>query len=205
MLEPQDENKIKELAKEIARKEIESFMVQKQFNLSKIQNHEHNGLDTVRINEKDLINADMYSLGVTSVTSETFYIKGLQNFKHITCYAIASNQYSGTKTKKATITGEVQIGKTYSMGFDSTGTMASPSGLASNFYQTCSSIYVDTTNVANTFVTSSLDSFVRVINSSVGNVVAEAKVTSIENGFITIQTTLEPTDGWYITMFLLIE
>lgn len=196
-----DELKINSLIK----KGIDDYMNQKQYNLSKIQNHEHNGIDSLRVNESNLINSNMYQLGIAMNANETFYIRGVSSFKSMTFYGIAANGGYGVgpHTKKATITGEVQIGATYGMSINSTGTTFQPAGYASNFSQSSTSIYVDTTDSSKMFVSASGAHFARVINDSTGTEVASAKIDSITNNIIAITSTVNLADGWYIQGYML--
>jgi hypothetical protein len=185
--------------KNIIQQEIKNYMTLKQFNISKIPAHEHNGVDTVQINEKDVLNSDMFAVHLVMDANETFYVKSLPFFKSITFYGIAANGgYGGVHTKKATITGEVQLGKTYDMTLS--GNTFVPSPTVYPFLQVCNSIYVDTTDATKMFVNATGTGFAYAWNGT--SDVALATITAVDNTSISIKSTLDLTDNWYIEGFL---
>lgn len=190
---------------------IETYMRNKQFNYSKIQSHEHNGVDTIRINEKDLINSDMYSLGLLSWNdgsgNDTFYIENPPYFKSITFYGIASDGIDtatgslvgAVHTAKCITTGEVQLGNLFEMVQKTFDTFGPGNALGETFYQTYNSIYITLNDLTKTFVTSGRDAFAIAFDGT--NKVAELTITAIEKNRIVIKGTF--TGTWYIEGFLL--
>ncbi len=130
---------------------IEMFMRQKQFNLSKIPNHFHNGTDSNRIAEVDLEQNNKNISGLIFDTSETVTLTGLnlRNIKGITLLGFAANNADGSPaTKRAIINGEAQFGKCF--GFTGAGTGAiqiTTSKVGDPFIQMSNGMYVDSTDL----------------------------------------------------------
>jgi len=82
---------------------IETFMRNGQFNLTKIQQHEHNGTDTVKISQKNIINNDKYQLNFSigypfttaSPTGGSILLANLPNIAQMSFNGIAANEGNG--------------------------------------------------------------------------------------------------------------
>jgi hypothetical protein len=188
--------------------EIVKYMTIRQFNLSKIPSHEHNGLDTVKISQKNLINNNKYSVFVSSIASETFTLSNLPNISQLFFNGIASNNASDMTvpgTLKATVIGQVQFGNCYGTPSVS-GTVADISfaNVVEPFVQSANDIYIDTTDLTKCRAGAANSYFVYVQDGTTPTpvVVATAKVVSYDNSTITITTTLEA--NWQITGTLIL-
>ena len=197
-----DESKIKQTIKE----EIQNYMDRKQFDISSIPFHTHNGLDTSRINENDLLPADNFTASIVMGTagSEVFTISKVPNFSLLTFYGVATNGAfgGGPYNEKASIVGEARVGKLYDIN-TATGSDLYSDGVlnANNYYQICTSNYTDITLLSKQLVTASKLGFVYVHDGT--NQVALASITSISNDSIEITVTV--SSSWYIQGFFFLS
>jgi len=173
---------------------IETYMRNKQFNYSKIQSHEHNGVDTVKVSEKDLIPRETFAGFLTVDGSGILYIKNISNPRTIEFYGIAEDNYGGTPSQHIIITGKVIIGKATQLIISNINELIPDSSTTSQYLQMSNSMYVDESDIANTTTVASSGSFIWG-EDTVGNVVS-ATVTSVTPQYIAIYFSISPT--WYI-------
>ena len=135
-----DEEKIKKIAEEVAQKVYDTNQSTNQFNLSKISNHIHNGVDAKRISQDD-VEAGTYALfGFNSVASEIFTIETFPNIDTITLHGIAADGLG----RKASFSGSAFIGNCFQFG-SATGNYFTLKGSYADIIQSSSSAYFDTT------------------------------------------------------------
>lgn len=170
-----DENKIRN----IVNQEIHSYMDRKQFSVSKIPSHTHNGTDTVRIKQTDVVQSPKYVTELIENVSETFTITNIPNLSSLTFSAIAYDTSVSPHKIKASSWGEAVFGQCLS--FSGSGTVISVSNALPipgvHFIQTSTSTYLEktsfptfdgvTTNLS-TSISTSTDFF---INSMVSEVI----------------------------------
>lgn len=173
---------------------IETYMRDKQFNYSKIPAHEHNGIDTVKINEKDLIPRESFAGLITATSSGTLKITSILNPRSIKFYGFAADNYGGSPTKLVKINGEVIIGKATQLVIDGLGNLTPSPGTTAQFLQMSNSIYVDRNDLTQTNTTASAGSL--AYGASPSGYVARITITEITQSYITAVFTLSST--WYI-------
>jgi len=200
-----DEYITKKDAEKMVQDGINSYMNAKQFTLSKIPAHKHNGLDVQKIEENDLLPANQYFMNWVSTTSEVFTISKIPNFSLLTFYGVATNGAygGGPYNEKATIAGEARVGKVFSIDTASGQDYYSSGNTISNFSQACTSAYTDVTSLSKQFVSSSAAYFAFVDSTGAGNTVASAKITAITE--TSIEITVAITSNWYIRGFLFLS
>lgn len=159
----------------------------------RIPPHQHNGNDNLKISSGNIIPSIVGNATIISVESEIFTIKTIQNPSTVMFNGWAANNAGGGgATLKALITGSAQLGPGYN--FISFSNSLLVPGKKVNIIQGCNSIYIDTTNLANTRV--ALDSGDLVMVTDGTNQVAKATVLSYGNNSVTIQTVL--STNWQI-------
>jgi hypothetical protein len=187
---------------------IETYMRNKQYTYSKIQAHEHNGTDTVRINENDLIPSDSFLAPIVlgSAGNEIFTIAGIPNLSLITLYGVATNGAygGGPYAEKATITGEARIGKVYKMTTlnGSGDTLTATNGSIANFYQACNSMYVNTSDSTKMF-TGASSSNIAILTSDGTTVAASITIIAITDSSVTLDVKV--TSQWYFNCYLFLS
>ena len=193
--------------RQIVKSEIQAYMNAKQFTLSKIPAHTHTGLDAPRVEENDLLPSDIFNGGFVmgNAGSEVFTISKIPRLNTITFYGVATNgAYTNPTTlynEKATITGEIRIGKVFSLN-GNTGTDFYATGESvANYSQACTSAYTDVTTLSKQFVTASATAFAEVFDGT--NTVATATVTNATES--SIEVTVTVTSSWYIIGFFFIS
>jgi hypothetical protein len=186
---------------------IQDYMVKKQYDYSKIPSHEHNGVDTVKISQENVIPNNGYGALLVSVTSETFIITGMPDISSITVYGIAAlgTYGAGGYTKKASFAGEARVAPTYGLvgnlpGFAS-NVLAPDTSSHSPFVQMCTTTYLDDSSAANSFVIATGQALAYAWNGT--SDVAKASIISIKNSQITIQVTLAA--GWFIEYYIVVS
>lgn len=192
--------------RQIVDEQISKYVNKDQFSSIKIPKHMHDGLDTVKINENDLIPANNYtaSLVMGNAGNEVFTISKIPNFSLMTFYGVATNGAygGGPYAEKALITGEARVGKLYEIN-TVVGTDYYSNGVPVdvNYYQICTSTYTNTTTAANQFVNSSKLGFAYVRDGT--NQVALASITKITETSLEITVTVSAS--WYIQGFLFMQ
>ena len=175
-------------------------MRNKQFNYSKIQGHEHNGVDTLQINDNNVANGNKYVTIFNSIISETFSFKTHKNAKDITMYGFAANNAGGGgATLKAIVNGYASFGRTF--GIQGTTTFTTIPLVGQAMCQMSNSMYLDTTTLGNSKVNTSTEFLGYVKDPTVE--VATVKILSNNDGEITLQVVLAA--GWQIWGSLIIN
>lgn len=180
---------------------IQKFMLDKQYNLSKLQNHLHNGTDLNKINAADLVNNIKNISGLVADTSETITFTGLNipNIERITFYGFAANNADASPaTKRAICNGECDFGKLYSFtGGGTTGVVViTNSIIGSPLISFCNSMYVDSSDLTKNRVAiggvdanSPAGQLVRVVDDTSTEVVV-LEILSYTYNSITMRVTL---------------
>lgn len=199
--------------RKMMQEEIEKYMQRSQFKESKIPKHEHDGMDTQRIRENNLIPADNFVSHLVMGTdgSEVFTISKVPNFSLLTFYGVATNgAYDPTPAynEKASIVGEARVGNLYNIdtisGTDiySLGPYKDPTtGIPVNFYQACTSTYLNIADETKLFAYASAAAFAAVYDGT-GEVIS-ASITDIKETSIEITVTV--TASWWINGFFFLS
>lgn len=195
-----DEQKLKNLIDQ----QIDSYMKAKQFSVSKIPNHTHNGTDSVQISESNILPSPTFGAFLVENVSETFFLTNLpETLTQLTFNGIAANNAADLSlpgTKKALCTGQAIFRNCF--GFVGAGSEI-PVGVGQSLslIQTTSSMYIDEATLANTGVAVSGLHILYVIDET-DTVVASLSVSSFNRGRLTIESHVE--SGWAIQGTLLL-
>ena len=151
-------------------------MNDKQFNFSKIPNHLHNGTDTNKIEEINLIKGKQYYVFLIENVSEIFTVSGIPDLTSINFTGIAYDSSASPATKKASLNGYAIYGLNYTLTgsgvtFD---TQKDATSVIDN--QGTSAIYIDTSSLTKTTVSTSGQHLAYVVND-LGVVVASLTAT----------------------------
>lgn len=173
------------------------------YSVAQVPNHTHTGTDTNRINYKDIIQGTKYnttlSTEVADIPTTTFVLGGVFNPTRISFQGFAANNADGTPaTKRALLNGEVNFGTCFNFGDATPPIVVNTSGPGQAFMQSCNSMYVDSTTLANNRVTTTAGAgngstaFFAYSLDNTGTVFASIKVTDYNNqlGLLTIVFTL---------------
>lgn len=184
-------------------KKIQDFMSRKQFGFSKIQKHEHNGTDTIRVKEKDLLLNAKYNSFLICDTSETFTIINLPNISRVFFNGFAANNADGSPaTKRAIINGHAEFGSCY--GFFGTGSSISfdDSKIGVQLIQGSNSLYIDTSDLTKQRVGSTNQYFCYVPDDT-GTIVVQVEITNPTASSFTMVVTL--ASNWKLQGSLIIS
>lgn len=177
--------------RKIADEQILAYMARKQFETSKIPIHEHNGIDTVKIKERNIVSNDKISTFLIVDTTETFSIINLPNAKSVKFTGFAANNATDPATKRCIINGGIELGPTY--GFSGTGsTISYDNNIPVPFIQYSNAMYVDSTTLANNRVSSTNQYFAYATDEG-ANVLLSAELTSATQTSMTMTITLAAT------------
>lgn len=194
-------------AKEIATKVYNDLGTK--YNVAQVPTHTHNGIDSVKINEENLVNGVRYiSLldlfwenGDPDPVSLTFQIKNVINPTFISFKGIAANNSGGNPvSKRAMVNGEVAFGTCYT--FDGIFPDVTVESNKLSFVQGSNYIFTDTTSLANTRVGSSPLHLVYVTDNT-GTAVAYLTLDSYNNGLLTLTVTL--AEFWRIAGTIIVK
>jgi hypothetical protein len=136
-----DESKIRQ----IFQSELKNYSTQNMYSSSRIPVHIHNGIDSVKISESDLIRSNKFitSLVTTLVTggTEIDTLTSIPNINRVTFMGFAADNASGSATKRVIINGQAEIGQCYFT--DSTHTIPD----TQNIIQMSNFMYVNSTDL----------------------------------------------------------
>ncbi|HSV94496.1 MAG TPA: hypothetical protein VLH94_00760 [Spirochaetia bacterium] len=155
-----DEIKLKNLI----RSEIENYNNRKQFSLSKIPSHKHDGADSPKVSTKDLVYSINQSFLIVAyatnpaATNREQFTFSFPGAKKVEFYGIVGNNANGTSTppastKKAVVTGVAHFGTAENL----TGYFPTPITTPDqdSIVQGCNYMYIDEFSLANTAAGSS--------------------------------------------------
>lgn len=105
----------KEEIQKLIRETINDSTNTSQYAVSNSALHTHNGIDTQKINAKNLIYNNKLLTGITASNENTILTlnQGIFNPTSILLYGIARNNLAGAAIKKTTITGNAQLGNCF--------------------------------------------------------------------------------------------
>jgi len=170
-----------------------------QFGVNKTPTHTHNGTDSVRINEVDLVGNVKYGFGIQGIYSgapEVIQMRAIPNMSKITLFGFGANNVSGPATKRALFNGHAAFGRCFT--FDDPGALVTPTipvqGI--NLLQGGNGYYTDSTDVAKTRVSFSNENIIYVTDDS-GSAILTMTIDSYDQNVI--QLTLDITNAdWQI-------
>lgn len=176
----------------LIKKGIDDYMNEKQYEVSKIPAHTHNGVDTVRIDAVNINQNVKYNTFIVSDTSETFVITNVfPNIGKVIFQGFAANNKSAPATKRAIVNGEAQFGNCFQ--FSGSGSNIALNGITIPIPIICStnSFYVDTTDLTKTRVAAANEgSLIAYIVDDSATEIVTLEVVSYANNAITFTTTL---------------
>jgi meiotically up-regulated gene 157 (Mug157) protein len=122
---------------------IQDYMVKKQYDYSKIPSHEHNGTDTVKISQKNIINNNKVTIDFEATPPGGIgTIPNIPNLSRITFMGVLANNASGgTATKRFILNGVAEVGNCYYIN----GTTEVSTG--TNIVAIENNMYVDSTDL----------------------------------------------------------
>ena len=179
---------------------IKDYMDSSQYGVTKIPSHLHNGVDTSRISQKDIISSDIHFAFYIEDVSEDFTINNVPKYiTELNFSGFAANNKVGAATKRAIINGKVFFGKAYTYTGSGTAiSMSSTPNVSYSFIQSGNSMYVDSTDLTKNRVGASqglydpvahTGGFVTVTDDT-GAVVASLGVKSFVGDTITLTSFL---------------
>ena len=177
-------------------KAIRQYAEKNQYGVSPIPNHVHNGTDSNRINQRDVIANVGYGTFLVIDASETFVIKNIPILRRLTFKGFAANNAISAATKRVTSNGEANFGKFFS--FTGTGSpivVTIANVVPMSFIQHCCSMYVDSTDLTKNRVNASGANFMNSLDDT-GATVCSLTLDSYINDTLTI-TSVVGTD-WKI-------
>jgi hypothetical protein len=177
---------------------IENYMNSKQFSVSKIPNHVHNGTDTNQIQESSLIPAPTFSSFLIENVTETIILTNIPpTLTSVKFQGIAANNAADLSlpgTKKAVCNGEAIFRNCFA--FTGSGTSVSVGGGQTlSLIQSATSMYIDEASLANATVGVSGLNILYVIDETQTEI-ASLAITSFDKGILTIDAVV--ASGWAI-------
>ena len=132
-----------EKIKNLIHQEIQSDKRLSQFNYDKIPAHEHNGIDTVKISQANIINNNKITVDFAATSPGGIgVIPNIPNLSRITFMGILANNASGgTATKRFILNGVAEVGNCYYIN----GTTEVSTG--TNIIAIENNMYVDSTDL----------------------------------------------------------
>lgn len=189
--------KIQELVQNEARKVATDVYNElgTKFNVAEVPAHTHTGVDTNRVNQKDVIPGSKYTTSLSEDTTETVTLGGVFNPSRISFNGFVANNADGSPaTKRAIIQGAIEFGPSFEFSDLVPPITVSTSGSGKSYVQYCNGMFVDSTTLANNRVFStegagnSATAFFIYAIDNTGGVIASAQLTKYNNqtGILTI-------------------
>lgn len=187
-----DQNKLNEQKmKEIAEKVYAEKTLKAKYSVSQVPFHTHNGTDSTRINEKDMVHNVRNITQIVADSSETLILRNIPNISGISFTGFAANNAGGgSATKRLVITGNARFGRCYvltgegsSISVD-TNVQGTPLIQASNYMFS---------NVTGPVFTVGIGPYL-AYGTEAGAVKAVIDIESYNNGSIILSVTLDT--GW---------
>lgn len=199
----QDEQQIRR----IVREEVNRITNKSRFEMKSIPRHAHDGIDSLKIIEDNIILTQKLIAQLILDSSETFTLRNVYNVGRISFHGIAYQSPLPT-TKKASISGEVIFGKCaqFTGSGSSIAISALPivssevNGNTSAFVQSSNYVYLDTGNLINSGVGSSAF-LVEVLSE--GLLVARLTLNSYKGD--DLQFTVMLAENWILNGTIIIE
>ncbi len=191
-----NEEQISKIVQEIYQKNATS----REFSVSTTNFHTHNGTDSQRVKQNDLINGTTSIISLNIFATETDILDTIQNVTQITLNGIASNNYGQAVSQKAVLNGHAQLGNCFNYSQTTVNsTHIKTIGNYKPFLQTFDSMFIDTTDLTKAKVGAGAGHFVYVLDGG-GNVVAQIDIIKWTGTSIILQTTL--STHWQVFLYL---
>ena len=128
--------------KNLIQSELANNRQQNQFTVTPTSFHTHNGIDSPRVKQNNIINGTTSAAHLETLTSEIFTLDTIQNITQLTLCGVALNGLG----QKASLNGNAQLGKCflYSPSSISLSEITTNGGSYEPFLQTFSETYIDT-------------------------------------------------------------
>jgi hypothetical protein len=196
---------------DLVRKEAEQVATQvynklgTKYNVAQVPTHTHNGIDSVQIPYKNIIQGQKYTSGLIvyddafAPLTATFTIGGIFNPTRIVFAGFAANNADGTPaTKRAIINGEINFGTCLEFSDMTPPIVVSTSGAGKPFLQFCNSMYIDSSDLTKNRVIAtegagdSATAYFILSNDDAAAVFASVQATDYNNqtGILTIDVVL---------------
>lgn len=147
-----DEAKIKR----IIQQEISRSQKSSPFNIRSVINHDHDGINSLPVNEDNVVLTQKLKTQIISDESEQFTLRNVSNVSRISFHGFV-NEGDAPSTRKASISGEVIFGKCASFTGSGTNIVVNPLsvfgvGDTASFLQASNFTFIDTGSLGNATV-----------------------------------------------------
>lgn len=187
-----NEEQIRQIAKDVYNE------LGTKFGVASVPAHIHDGVDTNQITQKNVIQNPCYATFITENVSETFTITNVPNLRQATFTGIAYDSSATPATKKGLVTGTATFDNTFSIV--GAGTTVFPdTSIANAYVQTANCIYVDTSALNKTTVSTvggTTTGFIVRVENDLAAVVASLQIISYFNGVLAITSSV--ATNWII-------
>ena len=175
-----------------------------QYNAYQVPNHSHNGIDSPRISQTDIIPNEGYTAVFKFYPGAPYtnLFPVPSNATSLTIHGFAANNVNTAATKRAIVSGTAYFAPSY---FYQAGVTQLPT-TSVPFSQICNAMYIDSNNLANTRVISDAEHIAIVADesSTLGNPLLSIKVDSYQQGYISITQDVW-NDEWEASLAIIIK
>jgi hypothetical protein len=186
-----DDKLLEQKMKEIAEQVYAEKGVKSKYTVTQVPFHTHNGTDSARINQKDIIkNITNFGNFVATEGTSIVQINNVPNSSRITLSAIAF-----ATSKQAVVNGYAAFGRCYDFNFGTTITPTDTSTPGTPFIQMCSFSYITITGSGATLAVGSnvgTVPYIGYVND--GSEKVKMEVIDFNNGVVFLQATV--ATGW---------
>lgn len=189
------EQKIRQIAEQVyAQKTLKS-----KYGVSQVPFHTHNGTDSVRISETNIIHNTRNYTRLLADESTVFSIRNVSNVDKITLKGFVADNADGMPaTKRAIVNGEAYFGRCYNFTGVAPDISLTSTATGIPFVQSSNSMYVSGTT-ARVSVAPSLG------YATTGSDIFTLTIISYNNGFITFDLQIAPGQNWLLQVDLILS
>lgn len=196
------EQKIKQIAEQVyAEKTLKS-----KYGVTQVPFHTHNGVDSVRVNEKDMIHNIRNYTRLLADTSEVFTLRNVPNISRLSLKGFIANNAGGNPTtKRAIVNGEAYFGRCYT--FTGVGSVISVTSTATGvpFIQSSNAMYLSVTGSGITLAVSnrvSVGPFLAIATDGTTEFL-NLEILSYDNGSILFDLSIQSGQSWLLQVDLI--
>lgn len=137
-----DEKLLNQKIKEIAEQVYAQKTLKSKYSVTQVPFHTHNGTDSVRISEKDIVHNIRNGTRLVVDENETFSIRNIPNVSMIQLQGFGANNADGSPaTERAIINGVAVFGRVYTFSGQGSTIDATSTVVGLPFFQSSNSLY----------------------------------------------------------------
>ncbi len=198
------EQKIRQIAEQVYATKTQKA----KYGVSQVPFHTHNGTDSSRINEKDMVHNTRNYTRLFSDESGIFTLRNVANVNCLTLKGFVANNANGSPaTKRAIINGEAYFGRCFTFAGQPPNIDVTTTVVGIPFVQSSNAMYLSVTGSGATIAVSnrvSVSPNIALVTDGT-NTIVEMTILSYNNGTITFNLQLQAANNWLLQVDLILS